>query len=333
MIPNPKHLDHNRRLSRTLSGRMSTLECYTYQVTDDSIIAFINEGYANTYGFTPITLGEFQKVKEDEGFDTKNFILAFLNNELAGLCLTLTSKGFGKANLKWLCVHPKHRGIGLGKALIVQCFEHLKNMGAKDLQAGPFDVRDSKTHGFMLRMGFTAVSHELLMRINLKRALEIQGLPEGYSLRSLRPGDEEGWLKVRNRAFRDEAISNHPWSIDQFRREFVESAYSEEGRIFIAEHYGEVVGTASAWFMKLGEARKPVVHWLAVLPEHRRIGLGKALTLQVLYHFKELGFAEVWLITYAELGVAVRLYRRFGFNVERERITYSRQLSGRTSST
>ena len=56
-----------------------------------------------------------------------------------------------------------------------------------------------------------------------------------------------------------------------------------------------------------------VLHWLAVMPEYWRRGLGKALTLCVLRYHKEHGKTSVVLKTEAYRDAAITLYKDIGF--------------------
>ena len=56
-----------------------------------------------------------------------------------------------------------------------------------------------------------------------------------------------------------------------------------------------------------------VLHWLAVMPEYQRRGLGKALALCVLRYHKEHGKTSVILKTEAYRDAAIKLYKDIGF--------------------
>jgi len=56
---------------------------------------------------------------------------------------------------------------------------------------------------------------------------------------------------------------------------------------------------------------------VGVVPEHRGLGLGRALVLQSLVGFRKCGMRRVFLEVTADNGPAVELYRSIGFEVTR----------------
>lgn len=57
------------------------------------------------------------------------------------------------------------------------------------------------------------------------------------------------------------------------------------------------------------------LHWLAVLPEYQRHGLGRALVLHILKYHKEHGKMSVSLVTEIYRDVAIKLNEDIGFTV------------------
>ncbi len=53
---------------------------------------------------------------------------------------------------------------------------------------------------------------------------------------------------------------------------------------------------------------------IGVIPKHRHQGLGKALLLQTLHSFQELGLTRAWLEVTEENEQALRLYQKLGFH-------------------
>ncbi|MDZ7843621.1 MAG: GNAT family N-acetyltransferase [Anaerolineales bacterium] len=90
----------------------------------------------------------------------------------------------------------------------------------------------------------------------------------------------------------------------QLRRALRESALAE-----VALDGGEVVGyqLSTAGTMAGHLAR------LAVVPEHRGQGIGKALVAQVLDGFQRLGMVRVTVNTQADNASSLEIYRQFGF--------------------
>ena len=87
--------------------------------------------------------------------------------------------------------------------------------------------------------------------------------------------------------------------------------FKEDGFFFI-RHSKRYVATAFAWQDKLNSLEGRL-HWLAVLPEYHRQGLGRALALRVLLYHKDHGKESVSLITEVYRHSALKLYKDIGF--------------------
>ena len=112
-------------------------------------------------------------------------------------------------------------------------------------------------------------------------------------------------------------------SVEDFRREFLESPIFDFGRVFVVSQGARIVGTASAWEANYGEGPVGLIHWVGVEPEYRGLGLGRAVSIRALEELAARGYADAWLNTSYERAAAVRLYERLGFEVHRETWTYT----------
>lgn len=136
-------------------------------------------------------------------------------------------------------------------------------------------------------------------------------LPVGFSVRWYQPGDEAHWLAIHRLA--DEYNDITP---DLFERQFGGNRQELPRRqCYLLDATGNPVGTGTAWFNDNWEGRGPYgrVHWLAVLPAHQGLGLGKALMTFVCQRLRELGHQRAYLSTIAARVEALGLYQQFGF--------------------
>jgi mycothiol synthase len=194
-----------------------------------------------------------------------------------------------------LAVHPAHRGKGLGLAL------------ARALVAGS-DGRPVLlwAHGdqpaaarVATAAGFTRVRALWRMQRSLLTPLAPPDLPEGVTVRTFVPGqDEAGWLGLNSRAF-----ASHPeqgrWTgadLDLRERE----PWFDPAGFFLAER---------------GDQANPVgeVYVIGVDPAERGTGLGRALTLTGLRYLRDRGMPEVMLYVDETNTAAIRLYGSLGF--------------------
>lgn len=201
-----------------------------------------------------------------------------------------------------LCVHPAHRGRGLGGRLVAEV------LGASPIRVWAHG--DHPSAGALAQhYGLSAVRNLYRLRKRLS-TVPAPKVPEGVTIRTFREGDEEKWLAVNARAF-----SWHPeqgrMTLKDLRERFAEPWFDADG-LFLAERDGKVIGFH---WTKVHEGATPIgeVYVLAVDPDAQGIGLGRVLTDVGLRHLAKLGLENVMLYVDGENTSAVRLYERSGF--------------------
>lgn len=140
-------------------------------------------------------------------------------------------------------------------------------------------------------------------------------LPEGWSLRSFRPGDEKHWARLEHE------IGDFD-SANEAETYFVENYLSQpevlKERCVLAENSsGEVVGACIAWRDPRGEAIVGSVHWLLVAPSAQNAGVGRALMNRVLEIYAQKGEFPVYAHTQPWSYKAILLYLKLGFRLQR----------------
>lgn len=138
-------------------------------------------------------------------------------------------------------------------------------------------------------------------------------VPEGFTIRTLQPGEEEEWIRMKNEAFGEEG--GKPWTIDNFHNTFTREPCCDYKRILVALKSKYMVATASAWEADYGGGPVGLIHWVGTDPKYRGHGLGYALTLRALKELVARGYAEAYLNTALWREPAVRLYERLGFRI------------------
>ncbi|MFO7618663.1 MAG: GNAT family N-acetyltransferase [Thermoplasmata archaeon] len=105
---------------------------------------------------------------------------------------------------------------------------------------------------------------------------------------------------------------------DTFPRELMDNRMPSAGDVagsmrsktyFVVRDSGRIAGVARATL----EHGACLLDRMVVLPECRKRGIGKALTLAVIDFARESGAAKVWLDTSPKLKDAVALYESMGF--------------------
>ena len=133
-------------------------------------------------------------------------------------------------------------------------------------------------------------------------------LPENFSLRSCRAGDEAAWLDIIRRSYGGD------WPDDAFQRHMLsEESFRPERLFFAVTDTGRPVATAGALKKLPHGDRTGYLHMLAVLPEFRRRGLGTALLRRCLVYFREQSWRDAVLDTEASRREAIRVYLAGGF--------------------
>lgn len=120
------------------------------------------------------------------------------------------------------------------------------------------------------------------------------------TIRAAAPGDVSAMAELDRQCFAD------PWSEGAFRSEL-----TENGRAFyiVAETEGQVVGYAGLWAI-LDEGH---ITNVAVAPEFRRRGVGKAIVATLLDASRQNGLSSFTLEVRESNLPAQGLYSQFGF--------------------
>jgi mycothiol synthase len=225
-----------------------------------------------------------------------------------------------------LAVHPEQRGRGVATALV----EALEAASSRDADGrlrlwahGRHSLAVALAHG----RGYVEERVLWQLRRSLLSHLPAPPLPDGITLRTFRPGeDEPAWVRVNNRAFAD-----HPdqggWTVADVAAREAEPWFDPAG-FFLAERAatGELAGFH--WTkVHHAHAHDPAdaaqgagspppigeVYVLGVDPSARGLKLGPALTVAGLRYLRGRGLSQVLLYVDESNTRAVRLYEGLGF--------------------
>jgi len=134
----------------------------------------------------------------------------------------------------------------------------------------------------------------------------LPALPDGFTLRQMRPEDTAAVAAVLDRAFADES-----WEAARV----ADTLNEQQGvkQTLVIDFRGRPIATASA---RLQPDRFPGsghLHWVAVDPEHQGRRLGFFVSLAVLHTFTTLGCADAVLETQDQRLAAIKTYLALGF--------------------
>jgi mycothiol synthase len=174
--------------------------------------------------------------------------------------------------------------------------------------------------------GWKPVRHSYQMRIELSDDVPEAEWPDGITVRTMQPDEEERVYQANNEAFADDwYFQPEPferWRSDAFGRENFDPAL-----VWLAEDEDELAGfSVNSWHF----SEDPEFGWIQILgvrPQWRRRGLATALLHHSFRDFLTRGARRVGLGVDAQNTTgAVRLYERVGMQVARRNDTYEKEL-------
>ncbi|MGO2035756.1 MAG: mycothiol synthase [Brevibacterium sp.] len=229
----------------------------------------------------------------------------------------------GERHAAELLIAPEHRGHGHGAALLAAildeepeswCWAHGDHPAAQAL---------ASRHG----LGRDRVLYQMSTDDGLGLdQLPETAAPDGVTIRSFAPGDEDGWLQVNNAAF-----DWHPEQGSQTRADIdaiVTAADFDPSTIVIAERAGDVIGfheikltdpePSTGTSGRLGE-----VYVVGVDPAVHAKGVGRALTVEGMRRMVAAGAERIELYVESDNAPALGLYERLGFHVAVAHVSYA----------
>ena len=228
-----------------------------------------------------------------------------------------------------LTTHPDWRRQGLGNALLESALARLRELGAAYVYAGAEDTNPAAQQ-FAERRGFRQVQTFIQMRALPEVELAEPALPAGYSVRTYAEVNDLGkLLEALNRGFIGH-WEQHDESEEEVAHWLTSESVRPEG-IFLA--FGPAGDVAGICFTEISEGRARrrgaptgYIDSLAVVPEHRRHGLGRALLLIGMRWLREQGQTIIELNAVGDNALALPLYENVGFFISQQAKGYRRDL-------
>ena len=156
-----------------------------------------------------------------------------------------------------------------------------------------------------------------LQLLNLNLPVPEVHVPDGATLRTFIAGFDEGeWLAQNNAAFAD-----HPeqgaWLLDDLEARIHEPWFDPSGFLLL-EIDGHIAASCWTKVHELHPDRFGEIYVISVHPEYHGQGLGRVMLAQGLSSLRHRGVQRAVLFVDADNVTAQRLYRSFGFTLERE---------------
>lgn len=164
--------------------------------------------------------------------------------------------------------------------------------------------------------GYRVVRHGYRMEISLEGGAPEPQWPEGFTVRAMRPGEEERVYEAHMTSFADTWMFS-PEPFDVWSHWFLKDTAFDPSLWFLAEAADELAGIS----ITRESESEPGLAWariLGVVPKFRQRGLAQALLRQTFGECASRGLQRVGLGVDAENPTgAVRVYERAGMHVAR----------------
>jgi mycothiol synthase len=227
-------------------------------------------------------------------------------------------------------VHPRHRGRGLGTAVLGWTEAAAAAVIAPDATVPlhhTIAAVDGAARELLIDRGYQHVRTAWHMRMDLPTAYKAGPAPPGVTIRpSIGGVDDVGIWETMESAFRTH-FGFQPVDLERWWDNTRRAGHYEQSLMLVATHEGRIVGASYQYV--LAEDRIGWVGDLAVRPEMQGRGIGSALLRSALADLSRRGMriAELNVDSQNESG-AVHLYRKAGMTVFREWLDYERPIAG-----
>lgn len=216
-------------------------------------------------------------------------------------------------------IAPDHRGRGHGQALLSTILDEEPSSWCWSHGDHPAAQALANKHG----LGRDRVLYQMRTETGLSLDdLPQTSAPEGVTIRSFTPGDEDGWRRVNNSAF-----DWHPEQGSQTKEDFAEITQASDfdpNSVILAIRDDQVIGFHQTKLTGTDdEGRLGEVYVVGVDPSIHAKGVGKALTIEGMRRMVAAGANVIELYVESDNAPALGLYERLGFHVAVAHVSYA----------
>jgi mycothiol synthase len=298
----------------------------------DAVATMLNAHSRALYGTDDVTADEVRAWFENPGFDPERDIQIAVMADGAIAGYADVGDQADEHTRFWvdLRMHPERGDERIANALLAAMEARARERAAPGaVMRGYVPTVDEAERTLFESNGYRVIRHSFRMEIDFRVPPEPPAWPDGFSLRTFRPGvDDEPVYEANQASFADHwgymRDSYEEWRHWMFREPFDPALW------FLGEADGreDIVGVCLCRASEGGDEGLGWVASLGVLPEWRRRGLGLTLLRHAFVVFHERGSDRVGLGVDAEnVSGAVRLYERAGMRVVRKAETWEKGLS------
>ncbi len=217
-------------------------------------------------------------------------------------------------------VHPRHRGRGLGTALLDWAEARARQAGSEQIvQTVPDD--DTDAVALLRSRGYEPMVTEWLLEFAMPDEPAVPEPPAGIMVRPFRSGDERAAHRLIEDAF-DEWQQRRK-SYPEWAQHTVERPAFAPAMSALAFNGGQLIGAAIS--LDLPETGEGYVEEVAVHRDHRNQGIARLLLRHAFRAFHRHGRRICTLATHSDTG-ALALYLRVGMTVRHSSTVYRKSL-------
>ena len=269
-----------------------------------SLIRLLNETYKDSYEFTPITEDTIRFQIEERG---AKFLIAEEKNEIRGV--VAYRNGFWGEEIRWLAASENQDRRLVEDMLVREIEKYVKREKVfTTLDEGSPRISE------WIKRGYQAEGGLYHLTVTLKDTMPLSKVPEGVTIRSLRPEEEKELVEAVNKGFGWERLklgALQEWKSDfpPFGEEWVQVA-ELEGKIVSV-----VVAKPDTYHNKLFGANRGYLGPAVTIPECQGKSLASALTCRAMNFLFEKGYNPIVLHTQEQNIPSVTLLKRLGFEI------------------
>jgi ribosomal protein S18 acetylase RimI-like enzyme len=266
------------------------------------IVNLLNQAYQGTYEFTPYSENQLRSWIQR---GNAKVLVAERQGEVLGTA-SYRESHWGE-EIEWLAVKDFEDEKAIENALVEKIEKHVK--GAEIFTA--VDAGSPKITDWIKR-GYAAEGGLYHMVAQLDGLRQIPKIPEGITLRSLKPEEEKEFVEAVNAGFGWERVK-----VGIIQRWKDECPPFTENWIHIAEANGKIVSTVAsrpdAEYNEYFEGKRGYLGPAATIPEYRGKNLASALTCRAMNFLYMRGYNSVALYTAEQNIPSVTLLQKLGF--------------------
>lgn len=267
-------------------------------------------------------LGEHKFLRLRHGDDLGVAMLAYEGDNLVGYAHTLAYGPAGDRRVSCeVVVHPEHRRLGIGTALVERVIEHARSQDAARLDLWAYNDSEASR-----RFAQTFALDETRRLLHMHRHPgEPPHLPvrRGARVRPFRTSAEDETIVELN----DHIFAAHPeqgkWTLEDFRVRKQRPWFNPQD-LLILEVEGDLAGFCWMKVEERGtEGRVGEIYVIGTAPEYQGRGLGRFLLSEALQHLSTRDVNAVAVYVDESNTAAVRLYEAFEFHHHHVDVCYT----------